>query len=263
MEMTRTEKTIAALLALGAAVALTLALSAPARAATYGNGFQVSKFKVEVKGYSTTTWHRNYEAADECDVSDHSFGREKLTFRSARPVTITATHMRGEFNPQLFGGRQLGIPTVAKVQRSFTPAITGPAAECEENGGGAEPTVPDCGTRTVSPWKLNLQYAREKKSALLLSGGDGEDPFANCPGNGVESYPWLLVEKSGHTGKYIYADLSQDELFDPNYRKWISIANGSAKNSGEDWWSKTDIHWDVSFTRMKTPPPKPPGVPGH
>jgi hypothetical protein len=251
IEMTRAEKAIAVGLALCATLAVVLALAGPAGAATYGNGFEVAKFKIEVKGYENSVWHMTKEAADECDVSDHSFGRERVKFHTAKPVYITATHMPGEFNPQLFGGRQLGIPTVAKVQRNFTAAITPPAVECEDNGGGAEPTVPDCGTRTVKPWNLNLQYAQRKKNALLLSGNGDQDPYRACPGNGVSGFPWLLVERSGYKGDYISADLSQDELFDPKFQKWISIANGSAKNSGEGWWSQTTVHWEVSFTRLK------------
>ncbi len=249
--MRTSDKTIALVLALCAAIAVAGAAAAPAGAATYGNGFQVAKFKIEIKGYQNAVWHHTKEADGECDVGDHSFGRERVTFHTTKPVYITATHMPGEFNPQLFGGRQLGIPTVAKVRRSFTSAITPPAVGCEENGGGAEETRPDCGTKTVRPWKLELQYAREKKSALLLSGNGDQDPFASCPGNSVEGFPWLLVEKSGFRSKYIYADLSQDELFDPKYQKWISIADGSAKDSGSTWWSKTDVHWEVSFTRLK------------
>jgi hypothetical protein len=252
IEMSRADKAIALGLAICAAAALALALAAPASAATYGNGYQLSKFKVEIKGWQNTTWHHAREAVDECDVSDHSFGRERVKFETTKPVYIIASHMKGEFNPSLFGGRQLGIPTRAKVQRQFTPAITPPAVPCEENGGGVEHvTKPDCGTKIVNRWMVNLQYAREKKSALLLSAGDGDDPYASCPGNGISGFPWLIVEKSGYKGKYIYADLSQDELFDPKFQKWISIAEGSAKNSGADWWSQTKVHWEASFTRLK------------
>lgn len=252
IEMSATEKAVALGLALAATVAAVLALAAPAPAATYGNGFQLSKFKVEIKGWQDSTWHRTREAQDECDFSDHSFGRERVKFRTTRPVYITASHMKGEFNPSLFGGRQLGIPTRASVQRQFTPAITQPAVPCEDNGGGVEGEFkPDCGTKVVKRWPLNLQYAREKKSALLLSAGGEGDPFERCPGNGISGFPWLIVERSGHKGKYIYADLSQDELFDPKFQKWISIADGSAKDSGTDWWSQTRVHWEVSFTRLE------------
>lgn len=246
------DKVIALGLALGAIALGIAALGAgPAAAATYGNGFQVAKFKIEIEGTQNSVYHRSVEAEDECGVSDHSFGREKLSFHTTKPIYITATHMPGEFNPQMFGGRQLGIPTTAKVQRSYTPVITGPAIPCEENGGGAEATKPDCGTRTVNPWKLELQYATDKKNALLLSGSSEGDPYVNCPGNGTAGFPWLLVEESGHQGKYIYAEVSQDELFDPKFQKWIAIGHGAAKDSGTGWWSKTEITYSISFTRLK------------
>ncbi|HEY2716527.1 MAG TPA: hypothetical protein VGI73_09955 [Solirubrobacterales bacterium] len=254
MSMTRADKIVATALAFCAAIAVAAAFASRADAASYGSGFQVAKFKIEVEGTQTATWHRTIEAADECSVSDHSFGREKVSFRTTKPVYITAMHMPGEFNPQMFGGRQLGFPTTAKVERSFTPVITGPAKECEFNGGGAEATKPDCGTRTVRPWTLELQYASDKKNALLLSGSGEGDPYVNCPGNGVAGFPWLLVEGSGHQGRYIHAEVTQDELFDPDFQKWIAIGHGSAKDSGSGWWSKTEITYSVSFTRLQAKP---------
>jgi hypothetical protein len=251
MTMRRTDKIVAIALAFCAAIAIVAAFTAQAQAASAGNGFQTAKFKIEIEGTQTAIYHRTLEAADECSTSDHSFGREKVTFHTTKPIYITTYHMPGEFNPQMFGSGQLGIPTTAKVQRSFTPVITGPAKVCEENGGGAEPTKPDCGTRTVKPWTLELQYARDKKNALLLSGSGDGDPYVNCPGNSVAGFPWLLVEGSGHQGKYIYAEVTQDELFDPNFQKWIAIGHGSAKDRGSPWWSKTEITYSISFTRLK------------
>jgi hypothetical protein len=250
MTMKRTDKFIAIALAFCAAIAIVAAFAGKADAATSGNGFKVAEFKIEIEGTQNSVYHRTLEAADECSVSDHSFGREKVSFHTTKPIYIDATHMPGEFNPQMFSTGQLGISTTAKVQRAFTPVITGPAVPCEENGGGAEPTKPDCGTRTVKGWELNLQYATDKKNALLLS-GSGDDPYVNCPGNSTTGFPWLLVEGSGHQGKYIYAEVSQDELFDPNFKKWIAIGHGSAKDSGSGWWSKTEITYSISFTRLK------------
>jgi len=251
MTMKRTDKIVVTVLALCLAVAVAIAFAGKADAATSGNGFQVAKFKIEIEGTQTSTWHHTREAADECDTSDHSFGREKVTFHTTKPIYVDATHMPGEFNPQMFSTGQLGILATAKVQRSFTPVITGPAKTCEENGGGAEVTKPDCGTRNVKKWTLELQYAREKKNALLLSGSGDGDPYVNCPGDGVAGFPWLLVEGSGHQGKYIYAEVTQDELFDPKFQKWIAIGHGSAKDSGSTWWSKTEITYSISFTRLR------------
>lgn len=252
MTMTRTERVVALLLALGAAVALALALSAPSKAATYGNGFQLSKFKVEIEGYSNTTWHRNYEAESECDVADHSFGREKLTFRSTKPVVITASHMPGEFNPQLFSGRSaLGVPVKARVQRSFTPAISPPAVECEDNGGGAEASTPDCGTRTIKGWHLDLEFSEKKKNGFQVHSDTGPaNPYSYCPGS-LYTFPFLLDEQgtSKHR-KPLYADLSQDDIFDPSFRKWITLGNGSYEEISGTWRSNTKVHWAVSFTRI-------------
>lgn len=251
MTMTRTDKLIAAALAFCAAIATVAAFASKASAETYGNGFQMAKFKIEIEGEQTTTWHKAVEAADECSTSDHSFGREKLNFELKEPIYITATHMPGEFNPQMFGGTQIEFPAVAKVERHYTPVISGPAKECEDNGGGAEVTPPDCGTKNIKNWAVDLQYAREKKNALLLSGSSSvEDPYVNCPGSSLATFPWLIVEKSGNKGKYIYAEVTQDELFDPKFQKWIAIGHGTAKDHGNGWFAKTDITYSISFKRL-------------
>jgi len=72
--MRTSDKTIALVLAICATVAMGAAVAAPAGAATYGNGFQLSKFKVEIKGTQTMVQQRTHAAADECDVSDSSSG---------------------------------------------------------------------------------------------------------------------------------------------------------------------------------------------
>lgn len=253
MEMSRSEKAVALGLAALAAIMAVAAMAAPARAANYGNGFQVAKFKVEIEGYSNTTWHRNYEAENECDVSDHSFGRERLTFATTKPVYVTATHMRGEFNPMLFAtSARLGIPTKAKIQRSFTPAISAPVKDCLAAGGGAEPTVPDCGTKVVKPWTLEVEFSDKKKGALQLhSEGSIEVPFLNCPG-ALFTFPYLLDEQGTRASrKPLYADLSQDELFDPKFQKWITLGDGTYTDADDTWYAKTDVHWAISFTRLK------------
>lgn len=104
--MKTSDKLIALGLALCAVLALGTAPAAPAGAATYGNGFQVAKFKVEIKGWQNLVQHNTREAENECDVSDHSFGHERVSFETTKPIYITATHMPGEFNPLLFGGRR-------------------------------------------------------------------------------------------------------------------------------------------------------------
>jgi hypothetical protein len=249
MPMTRTDKIVATLLALCTAIAVTVAFAAKADAADY-SGFKVAEFKIEIEGEQKTTWHRTVDAPDECSTSDHSFGREILHFETKEPIYLTATHMPGEFNPSMFSAKQIEFPAIAKVERNFTPLIGGPARVCEENGGGAEATPPDCGTKTVKNWALDLQYAQKKKNALLLSGKSMDDPYVNCPGDSLDTFPWLIVEGSGYKGNYIYAEVAQDELFDPSFQKWIAIGHGVAKNRTKSDWSKTEITYSVSFKRI-------------
>ncbi|MGD9736881.1 MAG: hypothetical protein AB7V58_14945 [Solirubrobacterales bacterium] len=253
MTMTRTDKLIALALAFCAAIAVALAASAgkaDAAQPDYSN-FKIAEFKIEIEGEQKTTWHRTLDAPDECSTGDHSFGREILHFETKQPIYLTATHMPGEFNPMMFSTKgQIEFPTIAKVERNFTPLISGPARQCEDNGGGAEVTPPDCGTKTVKNWAVNLQYAQKKKNALLLSGKSMEDPYVNCPGDSLDTFPWLIVERSGHRGNYIYAEVTQDELFDPNFQKWIAIGHGVAKDSTKTEWSSTEITYSISFKRI-------------
>jgi hypothetical protein len=250
------DKAIALALALCAIVAMATALAAPAGAETYGNGFQLSKFKLEIKGVQTMVQQHTHAAENECDISDSSSGSEKVTFRTTKPIYVTASHMKGETNPEFFSTRQLAIPTKAVVKRSYTSRISQPAIPCEDNGGGVETQFqPDCGTKVVQPFKVQLQYSERKKNGLLLTSYDEEDPFERCSGGGsYMTFPNLLVERTG-SGKFIYAEVSQDELFDPKFQKWISIADGTRKEQDADSWVKTHIHWEVSFTRLKTKVP--------
>ena len=244
-----------AIAALGACLAVA-ALAGPAGADTYSNGFQLSKFKVEIKGVQTMVQQRTHAPENECDISDFSSGSEKVTFRTTKPIYVMASHMKGATNPEFFSTRQLAITTRATVKRSYSPRVSGPAIPCEENGGGVTTQFqPDCGTKVVQPFKVQLQYSERKKNGLLLTSYDGEDPFERCSGGGAYmSFPNLLVERTG-SGKFIYAELSQDELFDPKFQKWISIADGTRKEQSTDSWVKTHIHWEVSFTRLKNKVP--------
>jgi hypothetical protein len=252
-EIKRGDKLVALGLALCAAVMATLALSAPANAGTYSNGFKLSKFKVEIKGWQKTVLQHHKQAENECDFDDFSSGSEKVTFATPKPIYLTASYMKGQQNPSFFATKQVAIPTKAVIKRSYSPRIHGPAVPCEENGGGVDTTYqPDCGTKTVNPYEVQLQYAESKKNALLLSGYYGDDPFERCSGaGGSMNFPNLLVEKNGKRGNFIYAELSQDELFDPQFQKWISIAEGTRKETYGTSWAKTTVHWEVSFTRLK------------
>jgi hypothetical protein len=211
---------------------------------------QEARFKVEVKGVQQMYSQHTHDAEGQCDFSDYSSGSEKIVFKT-KPIVITAFHAPGEFNPSLFSkAAPNGLPATATVTRNFTPRIT-PSSdpECNENGGGGEQGAgPDCGTKKVSLWHLDLGYDEETKNQLFLYGGNDEDVFHNCPGAGDLAFPWVLSEASG--GKPIRAQVSQDELFDPSIGKWIALASGTRRYDETDFWAKTTVHWDVSFTRL-------------
>jgi hypothetical protein len=255
--MNAKDKAIAWALTLCAAMAMGAALSAPADAETSSNGYKMARFKVEVKGWQTTVLQHTHAAENNCDISDSSSGSEKVNFRTTKPIVITASYFPGLENPEFFSGKQLAIPTKAVVKRSYTPRITMPAVPCEDNGGGVEQTYqPDCGTKTVSPYWVKLEYAEKlaRDKLLLTTYSDDGDPFERCPGAASHSFPFLTVYDS--KAKLIGAELSQKELFDPEFRKWTSIVRGSVKETYTDSWSKTTIHWEVSFTRLKDKAPK-------
>jgi hypothetical protein len=246
------DKAIALTLALCATAAAVAALASPAGAA-YGNGFQLARFKVEVKGWQTMVQQHTHQATEPCDVEDFSSGSEKVSF-SSKPFVVTASYYPGEENPEFFSGKSLGIPTKAVVKRSYTPRITAPNpnGECGENGGGVETRwQSDCGTKVVKPYKVKLGYVKDQpRSKLMLITETTEDPFEECPGSASSSFPYLITLNSKED--FIGADLSQKELFDPNFQKWISIARGTHKVQLTDYWYKTTLHWEVSFTRLKT-----------
>lgn len=251
--MARQTRMETAVVAAVAALIAALALTAPAaRAESPVKGFKTATFKVEVKGWQKMVQQHTRAAVDECDYSDFSSGSEEVVFATTKPVYLTATYAPGFENPEFFSKTgQLEIPTKAKVKRSYTPRVHSPAVPCEDNGGGVETTYqPDCGTKTVQPYGVRLQYTRYRKDGLLLSGNGDDDPFERCPGAGTMGFPWLLTD-TVRPGNYIYADLSQAELFDPEFRKWISIADGSRRSDETNYWTKTQIHWEVSFTRLR------------
>jgi len=257
-EIKRSDKLIALGLALCATVMAVLALAAPANAETYSNGYQLARFKVEVKGWQKSVQQHHHQAENECDVDDFSSGSESVVFKS-KPFVIMASYFPGQHNPEFFAGKRLGIPTTAKIKRSFTPRISFPYpdAQCGENGGGVDPGPgPDCGTRTIKPFDVKLGWGvgkRDEDTLVLNTDYSGEEPYERCPGLAEGGFPFLIVFNAKND--YIGAQISQKELFDPKFQKWISIANGSRKERSGDYWYKTTLHWEVSFTRLKNKVP--------
>ncbi|HTT96107.1 MAG TPA: hypothetical protein VMF55_15660 [Solirubrobacterales bacterium] len=228
---------------------------APAEWASGATGFQTARFKIEIKGVQKTVQQHTHTAEGQCDLTDISSGSEKIVFKT-RPIVITASHAPGQFNPYLLArATPQGIPATATatVSRSYTPRIrlaTDP--ECGRNGGGSVEIHPDCGTRTVGAWRLDLEYDQQRKNGVFLAADEGPDLFAECPAAGdMLAFPFL--DTTTTAGKTITAQVSQDELFDPGIGKWVAIAKGSRRYDAPDYWAKATVEWDVSFTRLKGP----------
>jgi hypothetical protein len=240
------------LAAITAAVALLLSLAVDAGAAPPAfDGFQMAKFKVEIEGISRTVWHSSLEPETECDSGDHSFGRERLRFATKKPFIVTATYFPDELNPDIFsGGSSLGAPVVAHIDRSYTPVVTLPQKTCEDNGGGAEPVKPDCGSRTRN-WHVELEFSDKKRNGLQLHGDTGaRNPYEHCPGS-LFNYPYLLDVTNLRTQDPLFADLSPDDLFNPKVQKWITIGEGDFVDHDDSLVSQTHVRWTASFTRVK------------
>jgi hypothetical protein len=243
------KSTVAAVLA-GMAVAAFVLWAEAGPAAAFAKP-QMARFKVEVKGVQQMYLQHTHEAADPCDLDDYSSGSEKLEFKT-RPIVITALHTPGLFNPEFIAkSAPEGLKATATVKRRYTYRLGGGTGEgCGENDGNgmSEELAPDCGLETVNPFYLKLDYSQHEKSLLTLAGGMNEDPYVECPGVGGMSFPELILENTN--GSVVAADVSQDQLFDPEFGQWVALASGTKKVTEKDWWAKTTIHWDVRFTRL-------------
>lgn len=240
-------------LALGlvALAALLVAFAGTSAGATATGRYRVTHFKVEVKGVQKTTQTFHHQPENECDISDNSSITEKVVFKST-PRLETFYDAPGEVNPIVLPDKAGKWPTKATVTRHYTPRIvTPPPSEAcgEADGGESVEPLPDCGTKTIPNWEVELKYDEKKKNGLHLFGGDGEDPFTVCPGPlGDLGYPFLILEDTHE--KPIVAELPIDEVFDPAIGKLIGLASGTQKVSEPDVSAKTSIEWDVSLTRV-------------
>ena len=244
------------LMAFLTAVAAIAAATQSTASAAATNGYKSAKFRIEVKGWAKTVQQHSYLAEDECARDNFSSGSETIRFQTKKPIVITAAMFSGLDNPEFFSGRRLGIPTRAVVNRSYTLRNGGAVPEdCPDNGGGVVPTPPDCGRKVKDPWQLELAYLDDRRGLLGLSYSGGMlDPYKMCAGAGFpSSFPHFPESKGSYgRGGPIAAQLSQRDLFNRNFRKWISIAEGVYKQRTATWWARTTVHWEVSFTRLRS-----------
>jgi len=241
----RTEITLATVLAMALLVA---AFCASAQAA---DDYEQAKFKAEVKGKQTfvSEWH--HASTDRCDTGYDSLTKETIKFKSTKPVVITAMATPGAEDPYLMAGNGGGLrlPAKATITRSHSYSSTPVPEDCGSNGGGVEPGPgPDCGTKTVRPFDLAIDYYKRGHIEIQSEDQDPDaDPFERC---GSGRFPFLL---HGTTfGKRQDAELPEEDLFDEKIGKLITIGRGSEFIAGpENSFDETNIEWDLSLTRIK------------
>lgn len=240
-------------------VACAVGVAAFAAAAPGGAGakpdpyasYPEAKFKVEVKGVQTTYYQRTHASLATCDNDDYSSGDEKVVFETTKPYILQAVRIPGIKEPQILIGRSVTLAARAKVTRRYTQRISQTPDDCGGTG-GAQVTPPDCGTKVVPKWKLELKYADTGRDRLELSDYLGHDPFRNCSSPADMGFPFLVTAPTpSRKGKPATAELPASDLFDPKYRKWISIADSkfTQEDPGE-YRAQTKVHWEVSFTRL-------------
>ena len=240
---TKIQLAIAALLALGL-----LAFSATSAGAASDGGYGQVNFKAEIKGVQTYVDEYHHASTDRCDTAIDSVEHEKVKFASKKPILLTATRIPEVKGLVLTSGtKPLRFPTKAKISRSHSHSASQVPSDCGDNGGGAEVTPPDCGTRTVSSWKLGVDYY--KRSRLELTPDDydvGTDLYKNC---GSGKFPLLLPAEV--FGKNTSAELPESEVFDEKIGKIITIGDGEQFLAQPEGFSETKLRWELSITRIK------------
>jgi hypothetical protein len=235
--------TLAALLAFAM-----LAVAFAANATAFNSTKQ--KFKAEIKGVQTFTSDYDHVSTDVCDPTISSHTKETIKFASTKPIVVTFTRIPGVKDPYITAGdRGVRFPTKARVTRSHSHSASKTPIECGDNGGGVPggPIVPDCGTKTVTPWYMSVDYVYGKKGKVELQPEDnaGSDLFEHC---GTGMYPRLLPADS--FGKSPVADLPASEVFDPKIGKLITIGRGKQFIAYPEGGDGTTIKWELSLTRL-------------
>jgi len=185
-------------------------------------------------------------AEGERDVPIDGFGGETYRFRS-KPLRIFAID-DGKSPVDFFTKQGNAVLQLEGTVKRAGELHVGPGKACAEgNGTGTsdKSEVPDCGTKKVRT-EVQFAYLSRPKELLVLSDGEGKDPFRNCPRGVAEQAPQLLTydDKDRHIG----VELGVDDLF--KYGKHIAIARGTSTTRVPETNAKSSIKWTLTFTRV-------------
>jgi hypothetical protein len=212
--------------------------------------YDQERFRVTIKGFQKMVDQNSHPGGeDECDASDFSSGSERVFFRSTKPIVVRAIDIPSYRNPYLVTGRTSPVlPTRATVKRSFTPRIGPTPAWCGGTGGGQQ-IPPDCGTRTITPWRIGISYSFDRARRILASSKWIADGYRNCRGN-AGAFPYLLDE-SGPSRRPVFAEIPKHEIFDPSIGKIITIARGHYRHRIPGYFYDTTVRWELTFERIR------------
>ena len=234
---------------LAAVLAIALMAVALCASASAAGGYQQATFKAEVKGTQSYKAEYHHESRNPCDVAIDDVNTETAKFKSTKPLLITFTKVPGMKEPLISAGKKpVMFPTKATVKRAASHVVGPIAGDCEDNGGGAEPGPgPDCGTKVVAPFNLDVGYFKPEHVELISNQDSDTDPFENCSGG---KFPFLL--SGDRFGKRSSAELPTEEVFDEKIGKLITIGKGTEfLPYGESNFEETNIRWELSLTRVQ------------
>jgi hypothetical protein len=236
------------MLALGSA-ALAASLPGPPRS------FFLAHFKASIRGEQKTTWTEHHVAnpsANPCDYADiNGSGSQVVTFKSR---TVNVVQVVGSGNGKAgflpaHGRERHGLPSDLLVvngsRRRFgmlTATVVAPNPGC--GGGREQPTEsPDCGTKELGNWGLDLAYERSNEIALVTGGIrplGGPLEFMDCPLEGPDAFGTLPAETT----------LPVAMLRGRKLRKIIVIGTKAKEKHEADGDWTTKLHWELTLRRV-------------
>ena len=212
--------------------------------------YDQARFRVTIKGYQKMIQQSSHLGESDCDADDFSSGKETLFFRSTKPIVVRAIDVPSYKNPFLVRGTRgpVRLPTRAKITRSFTPRI-GPTPQWCGGTGGGQTIPPDCGTRTFSPWRIEVAYDFLKARRITAAEVNLPQLYRNCQGS-AGAFPYLLAEK-GPRRAPVFAEIPKSEIFDGSIGKIITIARGHYRHKVEGYFYDTTVRWELTFERIR------------
>ena len=210
-------------------------------------GVRIAEFDVRLKGVQTTSWEKHHIAEGECDVPIDGSGSETYRFRTSKPLRVRA--IRTGAGVFLTARDRTAKLRLTGALRRVGRMEVGEGAPCAEGDGTGYPTPnpPDCGTKKARTTVEIGFLSSRRPDWLVLSEGDGYDPFDNCPTGSPDQFPQLMAWDG--QDRRIGQSLPAEDLF--RYGKSIVIARGSKTQRVPEASAQTDITWTASFTRVR------------